>query len=256
MQAVGIMRVFYPHLNRITNRVKLGVLPPIVDRCSDWMRAETADAFLSAVRVPSEDGEKELLVMHISRLLDVPVWSDQDESNNIFYITLAHDPALHCARLSHAPYHMNMRHPCAMFLAVQALWDAGMLTPDLMTHIYCVVSPTCDKAPAKWYNILTTFLDDLRRTLSVSAILMNEEGLAKHTNVVSRPVCCLEHTYYMVEGDWIKEEEDTVLGNKSVLSVVSAHQHSGAGGEHRYINEQAALEVAATVFRHGQNTSS
>jgi len=251
MQSVGVMRVFYPHLNRITGRVKLGVLPPIADRHFDWMKAKTADAFVSAVRVQCEEDEEELLIMRIIQLLDVPVFSDQDQSNNIFYMVVSHSRTLYCTRLSHAPCHMNLKHPCAMFLVVQALCDAGMVTLDLVKHISCVLSLSCDKSQQKWYTILTMFLDDLQRALSVSVILMKENGLTKHTDVVSRPVCCLEHTYYLTKGDCTVKKDGWDPRTSLVHSVVSAHQHIGAEGEHRYISEHAALEVAASVFSHG-----
>lgn len=254
MQSVGTMHVFYPHFNKITGRLRLAVLPSIVDRQADWMMANTSDAFLSAVHVQSADGKEELLLTHISRILDVPVFSDHDRSNNIFYITISHNPDLYCARLTHAPHDLNTSHPCAMFLVVHALWDACMLTRDLVRHIYCVVSPTCNKAFGKWYIILITFLDDLHRTLSVSCVLLNKEAMAKHKGIVSCRVCCLEHTCYTTD-DWKVDEEYKKQGKDSVHSVILSHAHTRACVEQRYVSEQAALEVATDVFNHGLSFS-
>lgn len=255
MQSVGMVRVFYPHWNRITGKVKMGVLPPILDSYSDWMKAKTANDFLSALLVQNEICDQaELLISRIHRLLDVPVYSDQDGTNNIFYMALAITPDLYCSRVSRAPWGMDMRHPYLMFLAVQALCDAGMVTTDLIRHIYCVVLPTCDKGQSLWYNIIAMFLDDLLRTLAISDVLLNQNTLNTHTGLVPTLFCCLEKTVY--SADWTVDTEDMNSGTRFVHSVVHEHTcNTVAGGVYRYINKAAALEVAVNVFRDGHNMS-
>ena len=256
MQSVGMMRIFYPHLNRLTGKVKMGVLPPIVDRHLDLMNAKTSSAFLSALHVQSEVcGQEELLISRIHRLLDVPVYSDQDRTNNIFYIALALTPDLYCTRIGHAPWQMDTRHPYALLLAVQALCDAGMATSDLIRHIYSVVLPTCDQSQRLWYSILTMFLDDLRRTLTISDVLLDKHTMNKHIGLVPTLLCCLEKTVYIA--DWAVNKEDRNLGTRFVNSVVQEHRcHAGAGGVYKYINKVAALDVAVNVFRDGHSLSS
>ena len=256
MQSVGMVRVFYPHLNRLTGNVKMGVLPPIVDRHWDWVNAKTASDFLSALHVQSEIcGQEELLISRIRRLLDVPVYSDQDRTNNTFYVAVALTPDLYYARLSHVPWPTDMNHPYFMFLAVQALCDAGMVTTGLIRHIYCVVLPTCDRSHILWYNILTMFLDDLRRTLAISDVLLNQTILNKHSGLVPTLVCCLEKTLYIAE--WTVGNGERKSGTQAVHSVVQEHRCKPvAGGLYKYINKAAALEVAVNVFRDGQRVSS
>lgn len=254
MMSVGMMHVFYAHMNRQTDRVKMSVLPPMVNRHSEWMKAKTANTFLSVVHVQcGKAAEEELLITHIQRMLDIPLYSDQDRTNNMFFIAVSYCPDLYCARLCYAPRHMNTNHPCAMFLAVNALWDAGKLTAELITHIYCVLVPTCDRSQTLWYNLLTTFIDDLRRILTISTVLLDEEKLAEHLCIVSNQMCCLKNTFYMA--DWTVDKEDRGLGTRFVGTALNDHTCNTEGGEIRYISEQAAIEVAAEVFHHGQDMS-
>jgi hypothetical protein len=235
----------------MTGRVKFVTVQPIVNRSSEWTKTKTAEAFLSSVRIQCEDSEGELLISHINRLLDVPVFSDDDKSNNMLYITLSHSPDLFNAKLIHVPRHMDLKHPCAVFLVAHALRDAGMVTLELAKHVYCVVTPTCDKFPVFWYNMLIMFVDDLQRTLSVSAALMSEDGLAKHTCSMPQLTCCLDNTYYSEDDDWPKRKEEATPNTPSVCSVTLAHTHKRGEGQQRYISEPAVLEVAADVCTYG-----
>lgn len=54
MMSVGIMHVFYAHMDILTDRVKMSVLPPIVDGHSEWMKTKTANTVLSVVHVQCE----------------------------------------------------------------------------------------------------------------------------------------------------------------------------------------------------------
>lgn len=248
MYCVGMMHVVYPHLNRQTGRVKLGRFPPIVERSSEWIKMKTASSFLSAVHVHNKNLGEELLISRICRQLDIPIYSDQDETNMMFYIAVSQGRDLYHVRLIHAPANMHRSHPCALFLAVHALWDAGMVTEDLMRHIHSILVPTCDKSQDLWYNILATFVDDLLRTLAISAVLLKEKKLAEYIGFVKTATCCLENRYYLARCD--KEGKD--CGTRCVHCVIESHTCNTEEGRHTYISERAATEVTADVLHNGQ----
>lgn len=252
MLFVGMMHVFYVHLNSLTDRVKLGVLPPIIDKHSEWINAKTAATFISAVHVHCAKTVDEPLMNYIYRLLDVPMYSDEDTSNNAFYIAISHCPDIYYAQRCHVPQHMNTDHPLVMFLVVHALYDAGKLTAELIEYIYCVLLPTCDKSHITWYNIVTTFLDDVRRTVTISSVLLNEKKRSQLIGIESVRVCCLKRTYYVA--DWTVEKQDRKLGTRFVHSALEEHTCStDKCNNYRYISKKAAIEVSADVLRNGQN---
>lgn len=253
MFSVGMMHVFYPHFNTLTKRVMIAVLPSVIDRHHDWIKAKTACGFLSTVHVQCQNAGEELLISRIYRLLDLPVYSDKDRTNNMFYIAVSQGPDLYYATLVYSPHKMDLTHPCALFLVLNALWDAGKMTVDLLTHIYSVIVRTCDKSKEFWYNMLIMFVDDLRRTLAISAVLFNEKTTTEHMGLVQTLTCCLQNGYYKTY--WTEAKENKDLDTSFAHHVPEDHTCNTMAGEQRYISLHAALEVAAAVLHYGHNMS-